>query len=59
MEHFKENIGIVGKSFLELDKGFRNYNFNIFIDKDAKQRLPLSNTIATENQDINEKRPSS
>jgi hypothetical protein len=41
LEHFKENLGIAGKSFLELDGGFKNYMFNIFIDKDAKQRLPL------------------
>lgn len=58
LKHFKENLGIVGKNFLELDKGFRNYNFNIFIDKDAKQRLPFPPTSA-KNQDINEKRPSS
>lgn len=48
--HFKENLGIAGKNFLELDGGFRNYMFNIFIDKDAKQRLPLG---------ANEKGPSS
>jgi len=41
LEYFKENIGIGGKTFLELEKGFRNHMFNIFIDKDAKQRLPL------------------
>lgn len=50
LEHFKENLGIAGKNFLELDGGFRNYMFNIFIDKDTKQRLPL---------DVNEKGPSS
>jgi hypothetical protein len=41
LEHFKENLGITGKSFIELDEGFKNYMFNIFIDKDTKQRLPL------------------
>lgn len=46
LEHFKTNLGV--KKFI--DNGFRNYMFNIFIDKDAKQRLPLG---------LNEKRPSS
>lgn len=41
LEYFKENIGIGGKTFLGLERGFRNYMFNIFIDKDAKQRLPI------------------
>lgn len=41
LEYFKEILGIKGKTFLELDGGFRNYMFNIFIDKDAKQRLPI------------------
>ena len=50
LEHFKENLGIADKSFLELDGGFKNYMFNIFIDKDAKQRLSL---------ETNEKGPSS
>ncbi|MDP2926658.1 MAG: hypothetical protein Q8N65_00760 [bacterium] len=50
LEHFKENLGIAGKSFLELDDGFKNYMFNIFIDKDAKRRLFL---------EANEKGPSS
>ncbi|MCX6731688.1 MAG: DUF3800 domain-containing protein [Candidatus Parcubacteria bacterium] len=50
LEHFKGNLGIVDKNFLELDGGFKNYMFNIFIDKDAKQRLPL---------ETNEKGPSS
>lgn len=48
LEHFKENIGIKDKNFLELDDGFRNYMFNIFIDKDARQRLPL---VLPENED--------
>lgn len=38
LEYFKENLGIKDKNFLD---GFRNYMFNIFVDKDAKQRLPL------------------
>ncbi len=39
LERFKENIGMKGKNLLEVDGGFRNYMFNIFIDKDARQRL--------------------
>jgi len=50
LEHFKEGLGIKGKTFLGLEGGFKNYMFNIFIDKDARQRLPLN---------LNEKRPSS
>jgi len=46
LEYFKENLGI--KNFLE---GFRSYMFNIFVDKDVKQRLSLEYK--------NEKRPSS
>ena len=38
LEYFKENIGIKDKNFLD---GFRNYMFNIFVDKDVKQRLSL------------------
>lgn len=38
LEYFKDNLGIKGKSFID---GFRNYMFNIFVDKDIKQRLPL------------------
>ncbi len=49
LEHFKTNLGV--KNFIE--NGFRNYNFNIFIDKDARQRLPL----VFDNE--NEKGPSS
>ncbi len=41
LEYFKENIGIKGKTFLELDGGFKNHMIRIFIDKDAKQRLPF------------------
>ena len=33
---FKTNLG--AKEFIQ---GFRNYNSNIFVDKDIKQRLPL------------------
>ena len=36
--YFKECLGIKDKNFLE---GFRNYMFNIFVDKDVKRRLPL------------------
>ena len=36
LELFKENLGT--KSFIS---GFRNRNFNIFIDKDIKSRLPF------------------
>lgn len=32
----KENLGV--KDFIN---GFRNKKFNIFVDKDLKQRLPL------------------
>jgi hypothetical protein len=38
LEYFKENLGIKDKNFLG---GFRNYMFNIFVDKDVKKRLPL------------------
>ena len=38
LEHFKEMIGLKDKDFTE---GFRNHMFNIFVDKDIKQRLPL------------------
>jgi hypothetical protein len=48
LEYFKENLGIKDKNFIN---GFRNYMFNIFVDKDTKQRLPL--------QYQNEKEPSS
>lgn len=41
LEYFKECLGIKGKSFLDLDKGFKNYMFNVFIDKDAKRRLSV------------------
>ena len=36
LEYFKKNLGIK-----DLRDGFKNYNFNIFIDKDIKKRLPL------------------
>lgn len=48
LDYFKENLGIKGKNFLD---GFRNYTFNIFVDKDIKQRLPFKYA--------NEKGPSS
>jgi hypothetical protein len=35
LDHFKTNLGI--KDFI--DNGFRNYFFNVFIDKDAKSRI--------------------
>jgi len=38
LAYFKECLGIKDKNFLE---GFRNYMFNIFVDKDVKRRLPL------------------
>ena len=47
LEFFKGNLG--AKNFTE---GFKNYQFNIFIDKDVRQRLPL-------NFAQNEKKPSS
>lgn len=37
LKYFKQCLG-VAKFF----DGFRNYNFNIFVDKDVKQRLPLN-----------------
>ena len=37
LEHFKNNIGV--KNFA--DEGFKSYNFNIFVDKDVRKRLPL------------------
>ena len=54
LEHLKENLGV--KNFLE--NGFRNYNFNIFVDKDAKQRLPFT-AVMENGSKTNEKRPSS
>lgn len=61
VEYFKENIGIGDKTFLELDKGFRNYMFNIFIDQDAKQRLPFASKNPSLPKKLmeNEKEPSS
>ncbi|MFH1029688.1 MAG: DUF3800 domain-containing protein [bacterium] len=47
LEFFKENLG--ADNFVG---GFKNYQFNIFIDKDIRQRLPL-------NFAQNEKKPSS
>jgi hypothetical protein len=38
LEYFKETIGFKDKNFID---GFRSHMFNIFVDKDAKQRLPL------------------
>lgn len=35
-EQLKRNLGVV--TFLE---GFKNYNFNVFVDKDVKKRLPF------------------
>ena len=46
LEYLKTNLGV--KEFI--DNGFRNYMFNIFVDKDAKQRSPFL---------LNEKGPSS
>lgn len=46
LEYLKSNLGV--KGFIN---GFRNYNFNIFVDKDTRQRLPLNN--------VKEKEPSS
>jgi len=37
LEYLKTNLGV--KEFI--DNGFRNHMFNIFVDKDAKQRLPF------------------
>jgi len=39
LEHFKQNLGIKDKNFIG---GFKNYMFNIFVDKDVKRRLPLN-----------------
>lgn len=44
LEYFKEMIGLKDKNFTE---SFRSHIFNIFVDKDVKQRLPL----ASENSD--------
>ncbi len=38
LEYFKEMIGLKDKNFID---GFRSHMFNIFVDKDVKQRLPL------------------
>lgn len=47
LDFFKQSLGV--DNFIS---GFRNRVFNIFVDKDVKQRLPLDN-------DANEKGPSS
>jgi len=39
LEYFKEVLGIKDKNFID---GFKNYMFNIFVDKDVKQRLPFA-----------------
>ncbi len=36
LEYFKNNVGISTFS-----SGFKSYNFNVFVDKDIKKRLPL------------------
>ena len=38
LNYFKEMIGFKDKNFVD---GFRSHIFNIFVDKDVKQRLPL------------------
>ncbi|KPJ56026.1 hypothetical protein AMJ49_05895 [Parcubacteria bacterium DG_74_2] len=38
LEYFKKMIGLRDKNFAD---GFRSHMFNIFVDKDVKQRLPL------------------
>ena len=38
LEYLKEMIGLKDKNFVD---GFRSHMFNIFVDKDIKQRLPL------------------
>lgn len=38
LEYFKENLGLQDGDFIS---GFRNHTFNIFVDPDVKQRLPL------------------
>ncbi len=50
LEYFKENLG--KETFTS---GFKNNMFNIFVDKDIKQRLPLK----LDDNDIKEKEPSS
>ena len=52
VKYFKENLGV--KDFIN---GFKNRNFNIFIDKDFKKRLPKQFT--GQSDDKNEKEPSS
>ena len=49
LTHFRNNLGIQKPNFIE---GFKNFAFNIFVDKDAKPRL--SSDVV-----INEKEPSS
>jgi len=39
VEHFRKNLGIQN-----LVDGFKNYNVNIFVDKDIRDRLPLNNS---------------
>lgn len=52
VSYFKENLGV--KNFVE---GFKNRNFNIFVDKDFKKRLPKQ--CVCQSIDENEKEPSS
>ncbi|MDP3772275.1 MAG: DUF3800 domain-containing protein [bacterium] len=47
LEHFKKNVGVS-----DFTQGFKNYKFNIFVDGDIQQRLPIS-------LETNEKGPSS
>lgn len=49
LEHFKQNVGVA-----DFMQGFKNYKFNIFVDGDIRQRLPMFVDIET-----NEKGPSS
>ncbi len=52
LNFFKQSLG--AKDFLD---GFKNYKFNIFVDKDVKNRLPLKFKSPEPNK--NEKEPSS
>jgi hypothetical protein len=39
LEYFKEMLGLKDKNFID---GFKNHMFNVFVDKDIKQILPLT-----------------
>lgn len=54
LEHLKKNLGVDN-----FTSGFKNYNCNIFVDKDVRQRLPFIASKDGVQEGKNEKEPSS